>query len=135
MSYAIGQTVLFKKSVTGHVVLVTATEISVRTSLTGRTIMCQPSELEILSEEALPLEPISNSGQVAASTSLGTLPAKVPKVPSEGTKLARAIILFKTARDEGKSRKETIALFVDKLTMSEAGASTYYSLCQKATLN
>jgi hypothetical protein len=33
----------------------------------------------------------------------------------------------------GKSRKEIIQLFVDKLEMSTAGASTYYQNCKKAT--
>ncbi len=123
--FAIGQTVQFK-SVRGHVVFVTDDEISVRTDL-GGTIPCKPSELTLLSEEALPLQPIGNAPTLTSTP--------VPKVPGVGTKLACAMDIYKTAKEEGKSRKETIALFVAQLQMTEAGASTYYSMCRHAPLN
>lgn len=132
--FAIGQTVLFNKSVKGHVVYV-GKKVSVRTSITGTYIDCVPNELEILSEEALPLE----ADNIATDTSVKSakLPLKVNKSqPAAGTKLSRAIEIYKVLRaTDGFTRKSCMAMFQESLQMTEAGSSTYYSMCQRATLN
>lgn len=139
--FAIGQTVLFNKTVKGHVVFATATEISVRTSVTGRTISCKPNELKILSEEALPLEAEAipqreYQQQVVEPTIIAMAIPKANSIPAAGTKLSRALDIYKVLRaTDGFSRKSCITMFMESLEMSEAGASTYYNMCQKAQLN
>ena len=91
-----------------------------------------------MSDEWLNSSPRDNQVAViapAATVSITMPIQKAKSQPAPGTKLARAQIIFAAARDEGKTRKEIIAKFVTDLTMTEAGASTYYSMCQKASLN
>lgn len=55
--------------------------------------------------------------------------AREPHAPKQGSKLEQAHLLFKDATD--KDRKAIIALFQEKLTMTPAGAQTYYYLVKK----
>ena len=52
-----------------------------------------------------------------------------------GTKLERAMHIFLIERNANKSRKEIIARMVADLSMTEAGASTYYNMCKKQGSN
>lgn len=135
--YAIGQTVLFNKSVKGHVVLVTDKSVSVRTSITGATIVCAPSELKILSEEALPLEaaPIPREHQVATSE-VAKSASPIRSAATPGSKKEQALNIYRTLRaTDGFSRKSCIQMFQETLGMSEAGASTYFNMSKQALTN
>lgn len=51
----------------------------------------------------------------------------------EGSKSQRAVDIYTKMLADGKSRKEIINVFKSQLEMGDAGASTYYQNCKKAT--
>lgn len=67
-----------------------------------------------------------------------TLPPKEIVVKSttetrEGSKSQRAMDIYTRMTAEGKARKDIITAFKSQLDMGDAGASTYYQNCKKAT--
>lgn len=54
------------------------------------------------------------------------------KAATGGTKFERAVKLYKEIQSSNPSRQTLIALFVEKLGMTPAGASTYASTVKKA---
>ena len=58
-------------------------------------------------------------------------PAPAAKAPKAGSKMERALVIYKDLAGKGHGRKMTIQRFMDVLDMSKAGASTYYYNCQK----
>ncbi len=135
----IGQTVEVE-GVQGHVVL-SGKKVRVRTA--KKTIELDPSTaIKVISDEALPLEVslLDASGKEvgqevnesvtlldASGTQQLTSPTKVRKHRA-GTKYEAAVAIYKDASD--KTRKDVIQLFVEKLNMTPAGASTYYAMCK-----
>jgi SprT protein len=53
------------------------------------------------------------------------------KAPTPGSKLALCYAWFKRCMDAGRDRKYTLRVFEYEAGMTPAGASTYYSQCQK----
>jgi hypothetical protein len=54
----------------------------------------------------------------------------VPPMPREGSKKLRAERLYQ--EHSSKGREMVIAMFMQELDMTKAGASTYYANCKKA---
>lgn len=70
---------------------------------------------------------------LATTTPVATMTAPKPqqsKVPATGTKMERALALFRANPTE--ARLNMIEMFVRELGMTNAGASTYYYNCKKA---
>jgi len=137
--FLIGQTVEVD-GVQGHVVY-SGKKVSVRTA--KKTIEVDPTTaIKVVSDEALPLNVQlldvdgNEAGVVvekdvalldASGTQQLTSPTKVRKHRA-GTKYEAAVSIYKSVSD--KTRKDVIQLFVEKLNMTPAGASTYYAMCK-----
>ena len=62
-----------------------------------------------------------------------TKPAPAKKAPAADkgpSKKERALAIYNEMSDKGHARKDIIAAFMDQLSMSKAGASTYYQNCK-----
>ena len=59
-----------------------------------------------------------------------TRPTPAVKVPKTGSKKARAQTLYDAYKGQG--RQAIMLMFIQKLDMSKAGASTYYNTCKNA---
>lgn len=62
-------------------------------------------------------------------TKKGKVAAKAPRAAKGETKLDKAKALF--AANGSMGRDFVVALFIDQLSMSKAGATTYYYNCKK----
>lgn len=87
-----------------------------------------PGDAEI---QALSMPKATRVVTKAKPAKLKTQPtgAKAVKATKTGTKLEQAKSLFKA--NSGLSRAAMIELFMDKLSMSKAGATTYVYNCKK----
>jgi hypothetical protein len=86
------------------------------------------------------LKPMMEESNVSAKTK--NVKAKAKKVVAkktkakakagparQGSKMAEAISIYNASKD--KERKDVIQLFIDKVGLTKAGASTYYQIAKK----
>lgn len=140
--FAIGQTVQTKRSETlqqtkGHVVFATTDEVHVRTK--HDLLICKPTWLTLISEDAQPLEaaPIPRDHQLSQTAAV-VMSAKLTADSTTGsrTRLSQAQDIYRTLRaTDTFSRKSCIKMFQETLGMTEAGASTYFNMCKRTLTN